>query len=163
MNIPIISVVECEHAHTKPRTNTTRASLNLEPIAMFHDLLHLYLDVTSSGLRERKICTIRCFVVIFIFNHLVELLNKSVTAGGWRLFRIFLSKLSPHVLLQKLFHGESSEFQAGKRAGHGWVVTGVSRARVVSRNPFILSWEGLVRTHLVQHGSETESIICCSV
>jgi hypothetical protein len=34
-------------------------SLNLEPIAMFHDLLHLYLDVTSSGLRERKICTIR--------------------------------------------------------------------------------------------------------
>jgi hypothetical protein len=37
---------------------------------------------TSSGLRERKICTIRCFVVIFIFNHLVELLNKSVTGPG---------------------------------------------------------------------------------
>jgi hypothetical protein len=44
------------------RTNTTRASLNLEPIAMFHDLLHLYLDVTSSGLRHSTTLMMGMFI-----------------------------------------------------------------------------------------------------
>src|SRR4051812_33582122 len=103
-DVLIQSIMESEHANTDARANTTRATLDLEPITVLHNPSDLKFNVTGIRRREWDISARRSLILIFLLNHLFELLGKSVAASDGRLFRIHLCKFSAHILLQCLLH-----------------------------------------------------------
>lgn len=155
--------MEGKHADADCRTHTTSTTLNPEPISVLPHLHALNRDVTSGGFREGNIGTIGGLLIFFLLDHLLKLLDECVTTRARGISRIFRSQFCTNILFQVLLHWQLPEPKSWQGSRHGWIISRVCRAGMVTGNTFVLGWECLTRADLAEHGSEAEPIVGSAV
>lgn len=131
--------MESKHARRDRNANTTGAALNLEPVAVLADLLHLHHHVPSPRWRKWQVRSRRRVSTFLTLNALVELFDQRWPAVSRWIPLVFVLEFGPDIVSQIELHRHRPKLEFGTRVEN----IAVRHARKHTR-------DALLCVHLVQ-------------
>lgn len=103
--------MESKHARADGDANAAGATLDLETIAIFSNLLHLHNNISGARWRERQVGSCGAICALFTLDLPVELVNQRRSAFCWWVDLILVLEFGSDIFAKVLLHGQRTQLE----------------------------------------------------